>query len=216
MGASMVNQLACEGQPVNNNVDPTPPQEIREEQIIGQTFVAPRDGLNRIDILLQTYGRRNIQDVTLRLLEVPTGQDNPLEGSEVFQTSFNASTVRDQAWRTFSFPPVASSTGKTYLITLDSPESSPGNAITIGGIERDLYVPGGAFLGAVPVAADITFRVCFQMTPAEKLQMLIGQLTQDRPGVWGNSGFYGLVLGVYVTLLIGVFWKLSSRISFRN
>ncbi len=208
IGASFLNQLACEGQPINNNVAPTQAQQIWGERIIGQSFVAPRKGLNRIDILFQTYQRQNTHNVTLRLLEAPGDTNNPLEGLGIFKTSFNAATVGDQSWRSFILPPISDSKGKTYLIALQSPEAEDGNAITVGGIERDVYLPGSAFLGPTPVPADITFRSCYQMTTFEKLQVLSEQLTRSRPALWGNIVFYYLSLFAYALLLLGFFWKL--------
>lgn len=210
MGVSLFNQLACEGQPINNNVLPTFSQQIMGEQILSQSFIAPRPGLNRIDILFQTYQRQNTQDVTLRLLEVPGGVDNPLQGVELFKATFNATDVSDEIWRTFGFAPIPDSAEKTYLITLQSPESVNGNAITVGGIERDVYRPGSAFLGPVPVPADITFRACFQMTISEKLQVLAEQMTRNRPAIWADPIFYGVALMAYLLLLIGFFWRLSK------
>ncbi len=207
-GLSALNQLACEGQPIINNEAPTADQQIWGEAIIGQDFVAPRDGLNRIDLILQTYGRRNTHDVTLRLLAVPPDIDHPLHSPEIFRATFNASTVRDRAWRSFSLPPIPDSGGKTYLITLQSPQSEPGNAITVGGIERDLYQPGGAYFGPVPVQADIAFRTCYRISTAQKLQLLARQITAHRPGPWGHTGFYLLLLVIYALLLAGFLWKL--------
>lgn len=208
IGLSFLNQLACEGQPINNNVDPTGTQQIFGEKIIGQSFVAPRDGLNRIDIFFQTYGRENTHDVTLRLLDIPPDTGNPLEGKEVFNTTFNAATVSDQSWRTFTFLPLPDSAGKTFLITLQSPKSEDGNAITMGGIERNSYLPGTAYMGPVPLQADIAFRSCYQMSTIEKLQVLAGQMTGQRPGLWGNINFYWLSLLIYALLLLGFFWRL--------
>jgi hypothetical protein len=210
IGVSFFNQLACEGQPINNNVSPTFSQQIMGEQILSQSFVAPRADLNRIDILFQTYQRQNTHDVTLRLLEAPSGADNPLQGVELFKATFNAADARDESWHTFRFAPIPDSAGKTYLITLQSPESVNGNAITVGGIERDVYRPGSAFLGPVPVPADISFRACFQMTIFEKLQVLAEQLTRNRPAVWADPLFYGAALLTYLLLLIGLFWRLSK------
>ena len=205
---SSINQLACEGQPINNNVDPTPAQQIFGERMIGQSFVAPRDRLNRVDIFFQTYHRANTQPVILRLLDVPPDTDNPFHGSEIFHATFSAAHVADQSWHTFNFPTQPDSAGKTYLITLQSPESEDGNAITVGGIERNSYLPGSAYSGFIPLTADITFRSCYQMTTIEKLQVLSAQITQNRPGVWGSPSFYWLNLVVYCLLLIGFFWLL--------
>jgi hypothetical protein len=209
IGVSFFNQLACEGQLINNNVDPTPDQQIFGDHFIGQTFISPYEGLNRIDIFFQTYRRRNTHEVTLRLLEIPPGLNNPLEGTELYRTQFNAAQVEDKTWRQFSLPPLANSTKKHYMIVLESPASEAGNAITVGGIERDSYLPGSAFFGPIPVPADVTFRVCYQLSPGQKLEVFVRQLTQNRPGPWGNSGFYGISLFVYASLVIFFFWKLS-------
>jgi hypothetical protein len=204
--------LACEGQPVDTELHPVPGQQILGDRIISQSFVAPRNGLNRIDLFLQTYQRQNRQAVTVRLLEVPEGSPNPLQGTERFRATFNAATVTDQAWRSFTLAPIPDSAGKTYLIALESPESVDGDAITIGGIERDLYPRGTAFLGMMPVLADLSFRTCYQMPFSEKLQVLSEQITQNRPGLWENTTFYWLSFLFYGLVLIGFFWKLAGRI----
>ena len=211
-GTSSVNQLACEGQPINFLINPTVEQQLWGERTISQSFVAPRNGLNRIDILFQTYQRQNTHDVTLNLLEITPNSPDPRQGLNLFEFTFNAATVHDRVWRNFTFFPILDSAGKTYLIMLRSSESVPGNAITVGGIEWDAYEPGTAFLGTVPVRADIAFRACYQMTTLEKLQVLSEQMTRNRPALWGNIGFYWLILGVYGLLLLGFFWKLTKLV----
>ncbi len=204
---TFMNQIACEGQPINASIKPTVEQQIRNARVIGQTFVAPRDQLNRIEILLQTYQRRNTGDVTLRLLELASQTESPLQGLEVYRSIFNAAEVKDNAWYTFSFSPLDSA-GKTFLIALSSPDSEDGNAITVGGIQQDAYTSGSAYLGPTPIVADITFRACFQMTNLEKLQVLADQLTHARPGVWGKIAFYLWLLGAYIAALVILFSKL--------
>jgi hypothetical protein len=208
---SFFDQLGCEGQPINNNVTPTQAQQIWGEHTVNQSFIAPRNGLKQIDLQFQTYQRANTHDVTLRLRQVINNSNNQFDGVEVFRVDFNATTVIDQTWHSFSFPPLADSAGKTYLITLESPESTDGNALTVGGIERDLYLPGLAFLGSIPVRADIAFRACFELTPLEKLQFLGERLTRQRPALWGYQSFFGATLFLYV-LLLGVFLRKLIRL----
>jgi hypothetical protein len=207
---SALAQIACEGQPINLRLAPTHEQQIWGEHILSQTFIAPRNHLQRIDILFQTYQRQNTQDVNFRLLEFPPGSPQPAQGTELLNFTFNAATLQDQTWRAFTFPPISDSAGKQYALVIQSPESSPGNAITVGGIEWDAYEPGTAFLGPTPLQADIAFRACYQMTVLEKLQVLAEQITRHRPAVWGNIYFYGFIFFVYVLLLIGLFWKLAQ------
>lgn len=208
VGGSFLDQLGCEGQLVNINLNPSPQQQIWGEQAVSQSFIAPHNDLNRVEILLLTYGRKNTHEVTWRLLEVPEGAESSLQGVELFSMTFDAATVRDQGWRTFNFPKIPDSAGKTYLIVLQSPTSEPGNAVTVGGIDKDIYAPGSAFFGPTPVSADITFRACFQMNTFEKLQILSTKMTQNRPFLWGSTTFYLLSMVIYLLVLIGFFWKL--------
>ena len=103
IGNSFLNQLACEGQPINFRIDPTAEQQIFGEQILSQSFVSPRNNLNRIDIMFQTYQRQNTYDVFVRLLEA--SPDNPLQGKLIDEFTVNASAVRDRVWHTFTFLP---------------------------------------------------------------------------------------------------------------
>jgi hypothetical protein len=215
MGSSLFNQLACEGQPINFRLEPTYEQQIWGELVISQSFVAPRDGLHRIDLLFQTYQRQNTREVRLSLLELPQNEVASMQGTKIVDLSFNAAEVEDRTWHTFTFPPIAESAGKHYLIVLQSPESTPGNAITVGGIEWDVYEPGAAFLGTTPLRADISFRTCYQTSAGEKLQTLSNQITQHRPALWGNFTFYGLLLFIYGILLAGLFWQLA-RIALKS
>ena len=208
IAASFFDQLACEGQPLNHEFIPFPEQQIWGERVVSQSFVAPRNGLSRISVMFLTYQRRNTQDVTLRLLEIPAEVDNPLLGSEQFRTTFNASRVSDQEWLSFTFPPILDSMGKSYLISLQSLESEPGNALATGGIQKDVYKPGLAYLGYVPLPADLTFQSCYELTVKEKFQVLFEQMTRNRPALAGNINFYLGWLLVYILLLVGFFWRL--------
>jgi len=211
------HQLACEGQPVNDNLPITAAQQIFGERLIGQSFISPVDNLNRIDLFLQTYDRRNTEDVLLRLLEIPKEVVNPLEGTEVFQTSFNASTVKDKTWHSFYLPQPIHSTGKTYLIALQSPNSQDGNAITIGGIQQNVYTSGDAFIYApdlafpqlTPIPGDMMFRVCYDLAFNEKMEVLLNELGANRPALWGSRGFYLTVVGIYFVLVFGFLWRLG-------
>lgn len=209
VGASFFDQLGCEGQFINVNLNPAGQQQIWGDQVIGQSFIAPWPNLNRVDILLQTYGRHNTHYVTMRLLEFSPNSDHLEDALERFKSTFNAATVTDQEWRTFFFPAITNSAGKTFVVVLQSPESEPGNAITVGGIDKDVY-PGSAFLGSTPIPADITFRACFQMTGLEKSHAFFEQITHSRPLLWGNTFFYVLCSGIYSLLLIGFFWRLTK------
>lgn len=213
VGLSLLIQLflariTCEGQLVNKIEEPTAAQQIWGDRIISQTFVAPRHNLNQIRLMFLTYQRQNTQEVTLRLVELPAEATDPLAGVDIYHYTFPASSLRDHAWQTFTLPTISESLGKRYAILLESPESQDGDAITVGGIEQNLYLPGTAFLNAMPVPADIAFQICFEISAGEKLSQLFKQMADQRPGLWGQPLFYGFGLGLYALLLGFFFWQL--------
>lgn len=209
IGVSSYRQIACEGQLINNDVDATEAQQIYGDRVVGQTFVAPRDGLNRIDLFFNTYNRRNTSEVTVRLLDLSDQPENPFHGVEIFRTSFSAEILRDRSWHSVDLPPIPDSAQKSYLITVESPDGAPDNAIAMGGLERDVILPGAAYWGPVPLPADAAFRVCFELSLAEKVGILAGQLTRNRPGLLGHFGFYVGLVAIYAALIVWLFKRLA-------
>lgn len=208
IGLSFFDQIACEGQPFNNNESPTIEQRLFGERLIGQSFVAPRDGLNRIDVMFMMYERRPAPPVSLRLLELPDDSENPAEGVEVFRAISEAGSIENQVWRRFELPPIDDSAQKRYLIALESPEAAFEEAVTVGGIERNVYTPGTAFFGSTPVPADITFRTCYEMSAGEKFGILAEQLTRHRSGIFGEINSYVATVIAYLFLAGVFFWRL--------
>lgn len=182
--------------------------EIKGDATIGQTFLAPIDGLQRIDVALRTYGRKNTHDVTFYL---KPSLDSP---EVIYQETFNASEIRDKSWRTFEFPPIQDSEGQTYFFYFASPDSVKGDAITVGGALRDLYSRGSAYLGPVPADADVAFRTYYGLSLRQKLGILGQRLVESKPSVWGEVRFYLVLAGLYVLILLLAFVeiiKLAQR-----
>jgi hypothetical protein len=168
--------------------------EVRGETNLGQTFVAPHSGLNQIDVMLFDYGRQNTQPVIFHLRE------SPESSTDLFTQTFSASDVQGLTWHIFTFPPLPESAGKTYFFYLESPTSSPGDAITLGGSLRNLYAKGSAHLNrqAVP-EADVAFRTYYaDITTSQKIQTLFERLATHKPAFWGSPRFYGWLFGVYL------------------
>lgn len=191
-------QLACEGQLLWMQT-PATSQEVRANQAIGQSFVAPRDNLNRVEVWLQTFNRRNTQDVLIFVLDIT---DTP---RQVYSTTFNASTVQNNTWYALDFAPIPDSQGRTYLIKAESPTSQPGDAIALTGVPKDIYPHGVALLENTPLSADVAFRACFALSPLEKWQTFIAQVTQNRPGWWGHEAFYTVLLVGYGLGMLALF-----------
>ncbi|MDY7079021.1 MAG: glycosyltransferase [Chloroflexota bacterium] len=92
---------------------------------IGQSFVARRDNLHRVDVLVATYRRPNTRDVILHLRESPTAS------SDLATVQINASLIIDNSYARFTFEPQPGSRGKSYYFSVESPESATGDAIAL-------------------------------------------------------------------------------------
>jgi len=109
--------------------------ELTGRKRIGQHFVARQNGLCRVDVLIGAYQRRNTRDIIFHLKESPTAE------SDLATVRLNASLLTDQGYACFWFTPQRESGGKSYYIDLESPESVPGDAVTLWAY-CDANVPG--------------------------------------------------------------------------
>jgi hypothetical protein len=204
--AQCLKLIGFEGQ-IFNHGTPTEIQEIKGDRIIGQTFVAPLPGLDRIDVLLFDRGRRNTHPVTFHLRQGVNSSD------DLLSITFNASEVRGETWHTFAFPPVPDSGGKAYFFYFSSPDSGAGDAIAVGGVEGNLYSPGTAYLYATPANADLAFRTYYSgITLSQKVEKLAERMTEHKPFPLGNKYFYVLLALVYLILVTALTWKITGLV----
>jgi len=186
--------LGYEGQ-ILNKVSPTPTIALVGGMQLGQTFVAPRAGLERIDVLMYGYRRHNSQPVTFHLRKQAADQD------EVTLT-FSAGQVKGWRWQSFHFPPLADSAGQAYYFFFESSASTPDDALTLGGTEGDVYPNGTAAINGHPAAADAAFRTYYSnVSLAEKLSTLAVRITDNKPFIWGDVRFYAVLSVAYVLIL---------------
>lgn len=187
--------LGFEGQPVNH-IRLSPAINLANGTQIGQVFRAPRPGLYRIDVLLYGYFRRNTQPVHFHLRKNDSQED-------LVYISFSSSEVWGWHWKSFVFDPLPDSEGQTYHFFFESPTATPEDAITLGGVEGDLYPYGTAIINGQPARADVAFKTYYVgVTLGDKLTALAHQLTASKPSLWGDIRFY-VLLGVIYILLVG-------------
>ena len=194
--------LLGDGQFVNN-IRPGPAISLANGMQLGQTFVAARAGLTRVDVLLFGYYRPNTQPVTFHLRLAGAKQD-------VFSTRFSADQVWGWRWMSFRFPAQQDSAGQTYYFFFESPTSTPEDTITLGGVEGDLYAPGTAVINGQPARADAAFKTYYAgVDLADALQAMSIRLVEGKPWVWGSLPFYFVLGVVYLLLVVGMGWYLT-------
>jgi len=131
-----------------------PVGEIYGDMKVGQTFVSYASELKGIKLLMANYhSRQNTEDVIFHLRESP-GSKEDLRTSVV-----NASKILDNEYHKFQFDPLTDSQGKRYYFFIESPTSSPGNAITVRRCTpENTYVAGKRFNNHRPASGDLVFK----------------------------------------------------------
>ncbi len=185
--------------------------ELIGAKMVGQTFVAPGNYLSGVAVQFGTYsGRNNTRPVQFGLREWGSAED--LRIARVMPAELGD----NQPYR-FDFDPIADSAGTTYFFYVTSPESTQGNAVTVGIDNRDPYPSGTAFIGDAKAVAksgkpvtDLAFAL-YQAVPvsAAAWHWLISwwhNFTFDRAWLPG-------VLGAVVVTLV---WCWADRIKTRR
>ncbi|MEX2055138.1 MAG: phospholipid carrier-dependent glycosyltransferase [Candidatus Andersenbacteria bacterium] len=106
---------------------------------VGQMIPIKKNNWNMVAFGLSNFNSRlNTQDVILHIRE-------SVESTQDLRTVVvNARDIDDQAYHSFTFDPLPDSAGKTYFVSLTSPTSTAGNAITARFTTRD-FLPGQFF-----------------------------------------------------------------------
>jgi hypothetical protein len=129
--------------------------ELIGGRTIGQSFVARRDNLHRVDLLVGTFGRRNTRDVILSLKESPEAP------SALATVRLNASLLTDNAYARFVFEPQPDSSGRSYHVCVESPESAPGDAITLWAYRRDNLTDARLYRNGRVSEGQLVFGLCY-------------------------------------------------------
>lgn len=156
-------------------------------KMVGQTFLARYNHLQRIDVFMGTYARPNTHDAILHLKTAPDAPD------DIFCLPFNASEVEDYTYRSFTFPPIPNSAGQTFYFYIESPSSVEGNAITVWMQPRDLYLQGKMYRNGTPAGGDLRFQIYYQGPYRDRATALLDRLVENKPSIWGEKWFYVLL-----------------------
>ncbi len=107
--------------------------EITDGVEIGQTVPVTVNNWQLLDIGLATYqGRQNSGNIILHIKDLPEAT------ADIRTVSVPVSQVLDSEWHTFMFDPIADSAGKTYYVSLTSEGATPGTAITVKYVDKDI------------------------------------------------------------------------------
>ena len=149
-----------------------PVGEIYGEKKIGQTFFCDKDEMDRIDVLLATYARINSGKIIFHLREKN-------ENNDIRTITIDAKYVKDTKYHQFIFEPIENSKNTSYEFYLTSPDSSPGNAVTIWSTQENSYDGGDATINDRPINGDLNFKVFHTFDTSDFVSTFFWRLSQD-------------------------------------
>jgi len=126
-------------------------EELIGGKSFGQSFVSVRNNLYLIDLSTATYSRVNSAPVIFSL------KNNPQDIATIFSIELTGSEIQNDRPTSIVFPPIPDSAGKSFYFSIESPEATPGNAITVYANEKNQYVDGSAYQNNQMVSGDLVF-----------------------------------------------------------
>jgi hypothetical protein len=170
-----------------------PVGEIYGSTTVGQTFISEHPNLSAIEIKIATYMRINTHDVIFHLRSASNST------IDIATSTVNATKIADNKYRRFRFPPLIDSENKSYYFFIESPNSAPGNAITIWyNTEEDVYKAGSGYRNHEPMEGDLAFRIYHKMDMLNMVSHFIHRMQQDKTFFL----FYFLLMGTIVYLIV--------------
>ena len=127
--------------------------ELLSGRAYEQTFVAEGRAIERVSVLLETFGRDNSGDVTLKIV----GTD----GRTLVESRKSVATFQNAGWQDFAIEGAPVLNKSVYKIRLTAPLANAGNAISWIASPYDTYPQGVAIVDGIAQNADFSFRVGF-------------------------------------------------------
>lgn len=197
MGSVVVAGIQPALEPLGQTTAGVGAQKIWGSTTVGQSFHAPFDGLHQVSVLLKTGGRgANSSGLRFRL------RTDPAATTDLAVVVIDNSTITQDGWVTFEFPPLRNAGGRDFYFLLEAPQAQPETALSALIARRDRYANGSYYLNGMPLKGDLAFS--FRARPGlnEWLQGIFELLAHNKPSFWGQPVLYGLLAVIYLALLL--------------
>ena len=171
-------------------------QAVQGSTTVGQAFVAPFDGLYRIDVYVGPGAQANKANLLFHLRAAPGATQDLRFGA------LSASSVKGEGWMEFQFPSIPDSGGKSYFLLIESPSSTSEDALSVSLRSGPAGLRDGTYyLNGAPTDGDVALEYYCQPGPVAWLAGLFRLLGQGKPSISGQPLFYGGLFAVYAILL---------------
>jgi len=189
----------------NNSLRP-----VSEGHELVQTFVAPEDGLSRVDLRFDVGDSVGEQDLVFELRETGgSGPDGtPVLGDKIREARVSSRDVAVFWMQRFEFEPVTDSRGKTYAMRITS-LAPDGSALRLRASNKDVYEGGAVFQDGRAEDADLSFALFHE---AEALQAL-ERIKPFRPFPLNRAEFFVAVFLIAAAAFGWLLWYIAGGFS---
>lgn len=186
---------------------------------VGQTFVARRNGLDSISVVLAADKPTDQAAITFNVKEGP--HEPPLRS---MKRTISLLPVGDpmklrpgslqEQWETFNFDPIPNSAGRKLYFSVEGKDVPKENTVKVLMFYHSGYPQGETFMNEKSVDAHLAFRAGARGRVADYVTVLSENLTRNRPGILANPLTY-LGLGLLYVGLVAVLLRTVVRIGKR-
>lgn len=208
-GLQMQSTYESNSQPQNHFTGP----EIWGPIIIGQTFTPNCNGLYKIKVELSRLSYKHNQPYDFHLV-TDLNLDN-----KIYSTQFGVDDVDRWTHKTFTFPPQPASRQQPYFFYIQSPDSHPGNSITVR-LYSDLptvyqrYKHGSIYGGNAnnlqPFPADLSFAAYCKERFSSLFNRTSQHIAASGPKMLNYLPIYYIIIVLHILFFIVSIAKISS------
>lgn len=143
-------------------------EEIKQGDIIEQSFVSNEDNISSIEILSATFNRVNSGKIQIGIKE--QGKEDSL-----FSTLLDTSLIKDNEYIVLNFDTIRQAKNKKYSIYVKSIDGKENNAIALYSSKEDLYKNGELIINGKNIHGDLVFNIKSK-TPYPRSYILLSVL----------------------------------------
>lgn len=180
--------------------------------VVEQAFIASHDNLARIDIYLDSYYPWHSPSLEFRLFEIDTTEIPAnisydrldISGKPVRTVLLNGWLLSSHMFNSITFEPLPDSTGKRYLVSLQSPDLKDTGMFILMGSPEDSYDEGSLWVNGRQHKGDLAFRALYQRPRWEIVQQWVALVILAKPWPFAWPPLYSALVILYIAGVLGL------------
>ncbi len=175
---------------------------------VGQTFVARRDNLNQILLVLATKRSNDYSSITLTVRDggpegpVLRAVKMPISKLLVGDPGYYRPGGLHEKWQAFDFEPIPNSGGRTLFFSVEGKYLPPQNGVRVLMMFYSKYPQGKGYVNGGVQNANVLFRTRSEARVSDYLGVLAENVTAQKQGLLASPATYVALGVVYLFLLV--------------